>query len=225
MKILVISAHPDDETLGCGASLLKHQESGDEIHWLIVTSPHSPQWNNAVIEEKKVEVSSVKLAYNMTSLTRLDFPAAQLETVPLSNIIDGIRDCVNSIKPNQIYTVYGGDVHTDHQIVYRSTMSVLKPSCMQDFNVRKILAFETLSSTEANTPYLDTTFTPNIFNDITQFIEQKLQIMKLYKSELQEGSQPRSIDAIRALSHYRGVTIGVPYAEAFILCRELIPKQ
>ena len=221
MKVLVISAHPDDETLGCGASLLKHNALGDDIHWLIVTSPHSPQWDDAIIKVKNNEVESVAIAYNVASLTRLNFPAALLETIPLSNIIEGIKECINRIKPDQIYTVHGGDVHTDHQIVYKSTMSVLKPSYMQDFNVTKILAFETLSSTEANAPHVDANFIPNIFNDVTNFIEEKLEIMALYKSELSKWPKPRSIEAVRALSQYRGITIGVPHAEAFMLCREI----
>ena len=222
MKILVISAHPDDETLGCGATLLKHNESGDSIHWLIATKPTSPQWDAKNIKEKSEEVKSVAEAYNVTSLTQLEHPSTWMETIPLTNIIEDIRGCIDRIRPNQVYTVYGGDTHTDHQIVYRSTMSVLKPSYMSYFNVTRVLAFETLSSTEANAPHIDVNFVPNVFNDVTEFIEHKLRIMALYKSELQEEPHPRSLEGIRALARYRGISVGVPYAESFMLCRELL---
>ncbi len=222
MKILVISAHPDDETLGCGATLLKHHASGDAIHWLIATKPTSPQWDAETIKKKSDEVTSVAEAYNVTSLTRLEHPSTKMESIPLTHIIEDIRGCIGRIRPDQVYTVYGGDTHTDHQIVYRSTMSVLKPSHMSYFNVTRVLAFETLSSTEANAPHMDANFVPNIFNDVTEFIDHKLKIMALYKSELLEEPHPRSLEGIRTLSRYRGITVGVPYAEAFMLCRELI---
>jgi len=93
---------------------------------------------------------------------------------------------------------------------------------MSHFDVTRVLAFETLSSTEANIPHIDANFVPNVFNDVTEFIEHKLAIMALYKSELQDEPHPRSIEGIRALSRYRGITVGVPYAEAFMLCRELL---
>jgi len=53
-------------------------------------------------------------------------------------------------------------------------------------------------------------------------LERKIEIMKRYESELQEPPLPRSIDNIRALARFRGATVSVQYAEAFMLLRELI---
>lgn len=221
MHVLVISTHPDDETLGCGGTLLKHRANGAALFWLIATRGHQPKWPVAVTEQKAAEVRSVAEAYNMEQCFKLGFPAACLDTVPENEIIDGIREVVSGVEPEVVYVVHGGDVHTDHKAVFTATMSVLKPFYMSRFGVRRVLSYETLSSTEAAPPEQDRTFVPNLFSDISPYLERKLEIMGLYESEHQDELLPRGLSAIRALARYRGATIGVEYAEAFALMREL----
>ncbi|MEC7865992.1 MAG: PIG-L family deacetylase, partial [Pseudomonadota bacterium] len=57
-KVLVISPHPDDETLGCGGTLIRHKKEGDEIHWLIMTNVNSSEKKFHSVKEKEIgEVS------------------------------------------------------------------------------------------------------------------------------------------------------------------------
>jgi len=222
MRVLVISSHPDDETLGCGGTLLKHQAAGDRLFWLIVTQGYEPKWSKEIIERKAVEVEQVAGAYGMQQHFRLDFPTARLDTVPLVDLIGHIRNVISEIRPELVYVTHDGDVHTDHHAVFTATMSVLKPFYMDRFGVRRVLCYETLSSTEAAPPHLDRTFMPNVLSNIAPYIERKIEIMALYETEVQHDPLPRGPSAIRALARYRGATIGVEYAEAFMLIRELM---
>ena len=221
-NILVISVHPDDETLGCGGTMLKHRAQGDTLYWLIVTQAHEPQWSPDVIERKAAEVERVAAAYGIQQYSRLGFPTIRLDTVPQADLIDGIRDYIAQVRPQTVYLIHRGDVHTDHHAVFVATMSVLKPFYMAQPGVRRVLSYETLSSTEAAPPHHTRAFIPTVYSDITPYVDRKIEIMGLYESEAQPEPMPRSPSAIRALARYRGATIGVEYAEAFVLVREII---
>jgi LmbE family N-acetylglucosaminyl deacetylase len=222
MNILIISVHPDDETLGCGGTILKHRAQGDNVYWLVVTQAHEPQWSKAVIERKATEVQQVADAYGIAQYFRLGFPTIRLDAIPQSDLIAAIRDGIEPVKPQVVYLVHSGDVHTDHYATFLATMSVLKPFYMTHLGVRRVLSYETLSSTEAASPHPARAFVPDVYNDITPYIDRKIEIMSLYESESQPELMPRGPSAIRALARYRGATIGVEYAEAFKLLREIM---
>ena len=219
--VLVISGHPDDETLGCGGTLLRHHARGDRVFWLIVTKTYAPQWSHEVVAVKAAEVEAVATVYGFERHFNLGLPSARLDTVPEADLISGIRDVIGLTEPTTVYVVHSGDAHTDHQRVHRATMSVLKSFYMTKFGVGRILAYETVSSTDVATPHVTTAFLPNVFIDITPYIDRKLEIMERYRSEAQVEPLPRSASAIRALARYRGAIVGVQYAEAFMLIREV----
>lgn len=219
MNVLVIAAHPDDETLGCGGTLLKHREAGDRVCWLVATDAHPPQWTPGVIARKAAEVERVAGAYGIQECVRLGLPAARLDTVPQVELIGRITEAVSQIRPALIYLVHGGDVHSDHRAVFTAAVSAIKPLSMARLGVQRILCYETLSSTEAAP---SPRFIPHVFSEITRFIDQKLAVMALYETERQPDPMPRGPSAIRALARYRGATIGVDYAEAFMMIRERV---
>jgi LmbE family N-acetylglucosaminyl deacetylase len=220
-RILAVAVHPDDETLGCGGALLRHVAQGDEVHWLIVTQTHEPQWPADVIARKAAEVERVAAAYGFRQFYKLGFPTTRLDGIPQAELINAIRDVIDRVKPHTVYLVNRSDVHTDHHAVFLAAMSVLKAFYMGRFGVRRILTYETLSSTEAAPPLPERVFIPTVYTDITPFIDAKIQIMNLFESEAQPELSPRGGSAIRALARYRGATIGVEYAEAFMLIREV----
>jgi len=222
MRVLAISAHPDDETLGCGGTLLKHGAANDDLFWLVVTSTYKPKWSAEIMELKATEVERVAEAYGIKPYFKLAFPTVQLDIIPQADLIESIRDVISKVRPEIVYLVHDGDVHTDHHAVFTAVMSVLKPFYMSKFNLHRVLCYETLSSTEAAPPQLYRAFMPNVFGDITPYIERKIEIMSLYQSEAQPDPLPRGPSAIRALARYRGATIGVEYAEAFMLIREVM---
>ena len=221
MRVLVVSVHPDDETLGCGGTLLRHAAAGDELLWLVVTQAHEPQWPREVIEAKSAEVDRVALAYGMQETVRLGLPTVRLDTVDMSEIISGIRDAIERIRPEVIYTVHEGDIHSDHFVVFRALMSVLKPFYMSDLGVKRVFSFETLSSTDAAPSQIHRVFLPTMFVDVSDFVDRKIEIMAMFETETHSGHMPRSESSIRALARHRGATINVPFAEAFSLIREI----
>jgi len=218
-KVLVVAPHPDDETLGCGGTILKHVAQGDSVYWIIVTSvPESSFWSTELIQKRKEEIISVQGKYSFTEVFELNFPASELDTVALGDVVKAFSAVIKEIEPEVIYTTHSGDVHSDHKVVTEAVISASKS--FRAKSVKEILSYETLSETEFSIPGVHERFTANCFVDISPYMEMKLEIMSLYKSEVMESPFPRSLSCIRSLAEYRGARIGVKYAEAFnlLLC-------
>lgn len=219
MRVLVIAPHPDDETLGCGGTLLKHIAAGDSVSWVVVTKAHEPRWSAEVIERREKQIEQVSAAYGFANRFRLTFPAARLDTVPLEDLLAAINKIVAEVKPDWIYTVHARDIHSDHRVVFDATISAVKS--FNNNGVSRLLSYETISSTDAMPPAPATVFLPNVYCDITPFLERKLEIMSLYEGEVHPYPLPRALESIRALARFRGATVAAEYAEAFMLLREL----
>ncbi len=221
MRVLTISAHPDDETVGCGGTLLRHAARGDELFWLVVTKACPPQWDEQTVKRKEAEVEQVAGAFGIKRTFLPGMPANRLDSTPINDVVAVVREAVEVARPECVYTVYPGDIHTDHQVVFRAVSIVLKPFHMRRLGVRRILCFETLSSTDSAAPIPNNSFLPTVFHDIGEFLERKIGIMALYETEVQVEPLPRAPSALRALARLRGATVGLEYAEAFALIREI----
>jgi LmbE family N-acetylglucosaminyl deacetylase len=221
MRVLAIAPHADDETLGCGGTLLKHRSHGDAISWVVVTRAHQPQWSPDQLDRKEQEIQSVAAAYGFERVFRLDFSTIKMDTVPLGEIISSLHQVIDEARPECVYLNHSGDVHSDHRVIFSAVTSAIKPFYSARHQVKRLLSYEVLSSTEAAPPDRATSFVPNVFSDVSPFIDRKLEIMSLYQSEAQPSPLPRAGESIRALARYRGATIGVEYAEAFMLVREV----
>ena len=213
MNVLVIAPHPDDETLGCGGVLLKHKNNNEHIYWLTITSAiDEKKWGKEFIKKRKLELESVKNEYGFKKSFHLEFPPAYLDTVPISDIVDKISKIIKEVKPELIYVPYSSDVHTDHQIISKSLGSIIK--WFRHPSVNKVLMYETLSETDFN--FLSAnSFKPNYFVDISDFIKKKIEIMKIYSSEMNLAPFPRSEKVLIAQSVLRGSQCGFDNAEAF----------
>lgn len=220
-KVLVIAVHPDDETLGCGGTLLKHKAQGDEIYWLVVTGPikgDHPAFTDEFIAKRDALVDRVAESYGFTETIKLNFPTQKLHTVDLKNIIMKISDAMNRIKPDTIYMMFNNDVHSDHRVAFEAAYS-----CTKSFRypfIKRILMIEALSETEFALATQGTAFVPNVYVDITPYIDKKLDIMSMFEGELMEEPYPRSLSSIKALARVRGSRAGVMYSEAFQLLYE-----
>ena len=218
MKILVIAPHPDDETLGCGGILFKHKAEGDEIYWLIVTGiSKDTGWANDVVIKRDNEMNSVSKKYGFSDVFNLRLPTTKIDTLPLSDLIGKITDVYKNIKPDVIYMPFAYDVHTDHQIIAKALQSTFK--WFRYPHIKKVYMYETLSETEFN--FVENrVFRPNVFINISQYLGNKIETMKIYDGEMGDFPFPRSEKAIRSLAALRGAQSGFESAEALELVYE-----
>ena len=215
MRILVISPHPDDETLGCGGTLLRHYNEGDEVYCLIVTSMSIEDgWQKEKISSREKEINQINKIYDFKKIFTLGFPTTKLDEVSQSELINKITDVYKLIKPEIIYTPFNNDVHTDHQIISKVMNSTFK--WFRYPFIKKVLMYETISETDFNFSSSNV-FKPNVYIDISSYLDQKLEILKIYKSEIDKFPFPRSLEAVKALALLRGSQGGFHAAECFQL--------
>jgi len=215
-KVLVIAVHPDDETLGCGGTLLKHKKNGDEIHWLICTETSE---NNEFYKTRAKEIEEVSKRYNFDSVHHLGLKTMQVDEYSMSSLIKKISDVINDVKPEALYLPFKNDVHSDHRKIFEAAYS-----CTKSFRypfIKKILMVETLSETEFAPSTKEDAFVPNVYVDISKYFDEKLDIINIYRSELAEHPFPRSLRNLSALATLRGATAGCEYAESFVLLKEI----
>jgi LmbE family N-acetylglucosaminyl deacetylase len=213
-NVIVISAHPDDETLGVGGTILRHVAEGDNVYWLNITSINESQgFSKEKVFERAQEIEKVHSEFGFKQKFLLDYPTMSLSGSSLQKLIPEISNIFNSIGVNIIYCLNRSDAHSDHRIVFDAVMA-----CTKTFRyptIKKVLCYECLSETEFAPLLADRMFIPNYFVDITNYFEKKIEIMKIYSSELGEFPFPRSIKTIESLASLRGSMIGKTYAEAF----------
>lgn len=220
-RVLVISVHPDDETLGCGGTIIKHKVAGDSINWMIISGPttnHPYGFSEELILQRKQEINMVSKLYEFESIVELGFPTQLLHEIDFRDLIIAIDKEIVSLEPEIIYLINRSDVHSDHKIAFNAIYA-----CTKNFRkpfIERVLMYETLSETEFAPAIRNNAFVPNVFNDITPYLEKKLEVMKLFTTEVMEEPYPRALSTIKALARYRGSRIGVEYAEAFMLLFE-----
>ena len=218
-KALVIAPHPDDEVLGCGGTVAKHASEGDEVYLCIVTKAYPPEWPEDEMKERRDEVLRVNRILGIKKTYFLDLPTAKLDTIPQKELNEVIAQVTNEVQPEIIYIPHRGDVNKDHQLVFDTALVAARPK--PGSAIKKVLCYETLSETEWAAPFVENVFIPNVYVDISQTLEIKLEAISIYETELKEFPHPRSLEAITALAKRRGSTIGVNAAEAFMLVREI----
>lgn len=210
-KILVISPHPDDESIGCGGTLLRHRFEGHETHWVIVTCMHeSVGYNKEQIKKRQSEIKEVAKQFEFKSVTELKIPTTTCDQIPMRELTEKIAAAVRATKPDTLYVPFPHDVHSDHRAIGVAIENVIKPFRAE--YLRRVLSYEVLSETDQSRLQQ---FKPQFFVDISNHIDQKISICKLYQSELGNHPFPRNEKAIRALATVRGASAGFHDAEAF----------
>jgi LmbE family N-acetylglucosaminyl deacetylase len=217
-NVIVISAHPDDETLGAGGTILKHVANGDNIYWVIVTNVFENQgFTKERVESRQQEIREVEKLLGICKTFLLNYPTMTLSSSSLIKMVPEISSVFSEVQPEIVYCLNRSDAHSDHRVIFDAVMA-----CTKSFRypyIKQILMYECISETEFAPILAEKAFLPNYFVDITHFVDKKLDIMKIFESELGEHPFPRSLDNIKALAHFRGASVGVKYAEAFQLLK------
>lgn len=219
MSILCIAPHPDDETIGCGGTLLRYAASGAEVHWLVVTQMTPDLFSADRMKRRRNENAAVAARYGFASVNMLGFGTTALDTLPMSQVIGSLSKVFDGLRPNTVFVPYRNDVHSDHSVVFDAAAA-----CCKSFrypSVKSVYAYETLSETEFGLRPDDSGFRPNLFVDISPFLDKKVEIMRLYEGEIKPFPFPRSEECIRAQALLRGAQAGVQAAEAFMILKEI----
>lgn len=216
-KILIVVAHPDDEVLGCFGSVAKLIQQGYEAYTLILGEGKTSRLHTREVENNKIELEllndEIKKANDIIGIKECfvyDFPDNRFDSVDLLDIVKVISKIKEEIKPDIIFTHYENDLNIDHKITYQAVITATRP--MENESIKEIYSFEILSSTEWQYPI---SFSPDVFFDIKDTIELKLNAMKCYKSELCEYPHPRSLEGIELNAKYNGMRVGKSYVESF----------
>lgn len=218
MKVLVVSPHTDDETLGAGGIILKYANTGNEVYWLNVTNAKEEYGYTKEEEWRgKEQVEKVANLYGVKEYIDLNLEPAGLDKYRTSELVRLFAEIVKKIEPQVVIIPYKNDVHTDHRIVFETMYSCTK--AFRYPSIRKVLCMEIISETDY--AVADEGFVPNYYVDISDYIDKKIDIMKVYESEIGNSPFPRNEEAIRGLAKYRAAACNAHYAEAFRLLKEI----
>jgi LmbE family N-acetylglucosaminyl deacetylase len=223
MKVLVVAAHPDDEVLGCGGTVAGLAQEGHDVYITIlgegITSryQHQEQAAPPLVEALHAHSQQAAKTLGAREVIIHNLPDNRFDTVPLLDIIKIVEEAVAHLAPEIIYTHHGGDLNIDHQVVHRAVLTATRPVRGQP--VREIYAFEVPSSTEWAFQRFEPTYRPNVFVNISDTLQTKVEAMLCYESEVRAFPHPRSPDALRAIARRWGSVIGCEAAEAFELVR------
>ena len=214
--IAIVAVHPDDETLGAGGTLLKYKNEGVIISWIIVTGISTDfGYSKEHVEKRQKEILEVAKRFQFDNVIEFNFQPIKLDEINFSDLVNAFSNTFNQLKPDTIILPNRSDVHSDHKFSFDAAYC-----CTKNFRypfINKIMMCEYISETEFAPAIHENVFIPTIFVDISKFIDDKLEIMKIYESEVMQGNLPRSLSAIRSLNGFRGSRIGVEYSESFAL--------
>ena len=232
MKVLVIVAHPDDEVLGMGGTILRHVEKKDTVKVVILATgimsrkksgyKNNPDYDITKEDKEKMKKEieilrkdarrSAKIL-KIQDISFYDYPDNEMDSVPLLKIIKTIEKEISEFKPDLVYTHHYGDLNIDHRIVYQATITSCRPIGNK---IQKIISFEVPSSTEWNYP---NSFNPNYFVSIEPYLKKKINAMEAYTSEIKKFPHPRSSKYLETLASKWGAVLGIKSVEAFEIIR------
>ena len=219
-RVLVVAAHPDDETLGAGGAMAQHAQAGDRVTVLILTDGVTARHD---VTEPQKEAARKACAVLGADVRFAGLPDQRLDSLPLLEVIDPIMATVRELRPNVVYTHHKGDVNQDHRVAYEASLVAVRP--FGDNPVERVLSYEVPSSTEWAPPDPEWAFHPNVFVDIERSLEKKLEAFAHYsathQSEVKAFPHPRSTEALRLHNRHRGISVGMQACEAFVLIRQL----
>lgn len=219
MKVLVVSPHPDDETLGAGGTILRLINEGHKVSWLNITGIYkSRKFPDNIKQQRKSQIKHIKNYYKFSSCFDLMLPAAGLDGYDTCDAIEKISSVIKKLEPEMLIIPDYNDAHSDHKKVFDRCYASSK--VFRFPYIKKIVCMEIISETDFGRP--ENPFIPNYYIDITKYIENKLEACAIYNTEIGESPFPRNLENIRALAALRGSAAGVRYAEAFRIIKYIM---
>ena len=220
--ILVVAAHPDDEVLGMGGTIVRHAALGDRVHVLFLADGVGSR-QGADDRQVKARWECAHAALDELGAQSAGFetfPDNQFDSVPLLHIVHCVEDVKHTLEPDVVYTHHGGDLNIDHSIACQAVLTAFRPQPGEQ--CREILAFEVASSTEWASPRNNVPFRPETYIEITPYLTVLEQAYNCYAAELRDDPHARSLETMMLGVRKRGREVGVEAAEAFMTLRRVI---
>jgi LmbE family N-acetylglucosaminyl deacetylase len=219
MSVLVVAAHPDDEVLGCGGTMARLAQEGEDVDVLILGEGATSRSATAA-EADRHEVEALRVAsreaadvLGVRDVVHGGLPDNRFDSVDLLDVVKLIEGELAERQPFTVYTQHGGDVNVDHRSTFAAVLAATRP--VPGHSVREVLAFEVASSSEWAFATLAPAFQPSVFVDVTDHLDTKLEALGCYGTELRPFPHPRSLEGVRALATRHGTAVGTAAAEAF----------
>ncbi|MDH2241156.1 PIG-L family deacetylase [Pseudomonas sp. GD03909] len=218
--VLIVAAHTDDETLGCGGTIARHVADGDDVYAVFMADGITSriQVNQSDLASRYSAAEDARKILGIRKNFYLGLPDNRLDSLPLIDLVQQLEPIFRELKPSIIYTHHHGDLNVDHRITHQAVLTACRP--MPGSSVRAIYAFEVMSSTEWATPVSEP-FVPNHYVNISSQLGTKLDALRAYQLEMREAPHSRSVEHLKYLAHHRGHTVGLVAAEAFVTVRTI----
>lgn len=219
-RVLVISPHPDDETLGAGGTISKFIDQGCEVLIMTVSGHLPPLYKK---EDYELTVKEAHEAYEIMGVKEsifLEIPATMIGNEPIHSLNSRISTIVKEFSPNIVFCPFP-DRHIDHRLIFDSAMVATRPVNFGK-KIEMVAAYETLSETHWNAPYIEPNFTQNLVVNIDKYLDKKLEALECFKSQISKKDGPRSLEAVSSLARFRGSQAGFKYGEAFYIIRKTL---
>lgn len=217
-RMVVIAPHPDDETLGTGATIARYARAGVEVSVLIVSGHLPPLYPQAAFDTTRREADAALKVLGASRWEFLQIPATKVHEAPVAEVNGKISGFLRSINPEVVLLPFP-DRHIDHRVIFDASVVACRP--VHAAAPRLVMAYETLSETHWNAPGIEPAFGPEFFVDTTGYMEQKCAALNCYASQV-HNSPSRSVEACMALAKFRGSQNGCGYAEAFKVIRAVV---
>ncbi len=213
-RVLVVAAHPDDELLGAGGTLIKHAENGDCVRTVLMCEGESLRYGKNSGQDEAISEAAQILGISRP--ITLGYPDQRLDTYTLTELIRPLEEISREYRPDIVYCQWGGDANRDHQIVFEAANIAFRPL---DGQLTEFYCFYTVSSTEWAYPR---SFVPDTWSDISGVLERKIHAFQCYKSEVRAYPHPRSVKALEFAAHFWGNQCCLDAAEAFMTIRRIL---
>ena len=220
-RILIIVAHPDDEIIGCGGTILKLKKQS-KIEVVFTCNTYDKRINQKNIKkynERQMIAKKVSAFMKINNPTFLKFNGLSIKRDDITKMARLIHDKIMKFKTDTIFTHCIDDNHHDHRATAEATLIACRP--YKKSFLKRIYSFEIPSATEKLIKK-NRTFNPNFFVDIDKTYKQKLNILKkFYKDELKPYPNFLSLKSIENQIKFRGNMVNLKAAEGFEIVRSI----
>lgn len=210
-KLLVVVAHPDDEVLGCGATIAEVNARGGKVSVLVLSEGATTQYPGQpeVIDQKRQEAANALEILGGGQMRRADLPDMRMAVLPPTDLTGPIAAAIGDFGPDWVITHHEADLNSDHRAVHEAARVCARPT---QTSCPTLLTMEVLSSTEHGYRGHE----PNLTVPVSRrSLEAKLAGLECYGTEIRPYPHGRSLEAVCALAAYRGYTSGCESAEGF----------